>query len=182
VLPAAPFLGKSHLRERVDLLLKEVFMSRVRTQIHVGISAAAILLAAGWAVSAAPLQSVPNLAPAAPAGEAARISTSDAGPDAAPPQIVRKVNPAYPEAAKAEKVEGTFQLALVVGKDGVVRDARVVASSSTPGKLEDETALQGDARLAEAAVAAVKQWRYRPVEKNGQPVEVRMTVTVVFRL
>jgi TonB family protein len=239
----------------VDLLLKEVFMSRVRTQIHAAVSAAAILLAAGWAASAAPLQSVPMLAPATLAGEAARFSTIDAGPvqvrrvgtlrwvaatpgevlqaddlvrtgptgsaqirfadgrllkvqpdsliqieavasspvavstespaekpDGAPPQIVHKVNPVYPEAAKAEKVEGTFQIALVVGSDGVVRDARVVASSSTPGKLEDETALQGDARLAEAAVAAVKQWRYQPVEKDGKAVEVRMTVTVVFRL
>jgi hypothetical protein len=47
-----------------------------------------------------------------------------------------------------------------------------VASSSTPGRLEDETTLQGDPRLAEAAVAAVKQWRYQPVEKSGKPVEI----------
>jgi D-alanyl-D-alanine endopeptidase (penicillin-binding protein 7) len=167
-LPAAPFLGKSHLRERVDLLLKEVVMSRVRTRIHVAVSAAAILLAVGWAVSAAPL----------------RLSTESPAekPEAGAPQILHKVNPAYPESAKAEKAEGTFQLALVVGQDGAVRDARVVASSSTPGKLEDKTALQGDPRLAEAAVAAVKQWRYQPIEKNGTPVEFQVTVTVVFRL
>ena len=92
------------------------------------------------------------------------------------------MNPIYPESAKAEKVEGTFQVAIVVGKDGAVRDARVVASSSTPGRLEDKTALGGDARLGEAAVAAVKQWRYQPIEKNGKPVEAQMTVTIVFRL
>jgi TonB family protein len=113
-----------------------------------------------------------------------RLSTESPAekPEAGAPQILHKVNPAYPESAKAEKAEGTFQLALVVGQDGAVRDARVVASSSTPGKLEDKTALQGDPRLAEAAVAAVKQWRYQPIEKNGTPVEFQVTVTVVFRL
>ncbi len=174
-LPAAPFLGKSHLRERVDLLLKEVVMSRSRTRIHAAASAGALVLAAAWAVSAAPLHSAPS---AVPASTASREDEARAGV----PQIVHKVNPIYPESAKAEKVEGTFQAAIVVGKDGAVRDARVVASSSTPGRLEDKTALGGDARLGEAAVAAVKQWRYQPIEKNGKPVEAQMTVTIVFRL
>ena len=174
-LPAAPFLGKSHLRERVDLLLKEVVMSRSRTRIHAAASAGALVLAAAWAVSAAPLHSAPS---AVPASTASREDEARAGV----PQIVHKVNPIYPESAKAEKVEGTFQVAIVVGKDGAVRDARVVASSSTPGRLEDKTALGGDARLGEAAVAAVKQWRYQPIEKNGKPVEAQMTVTIVFRL
>ena len=253
-LPAAPFLGKSHLRERVDLLLKEVVMSRVRTQINVGVSAAAILLAVTWAVSAAPLQSAPTLAPAAPAVRSARFTTIDGGvqvrrvgtlewvpatpsqvlqaddlvrtgpaasaeirfsdgslfkvrpdsliqieaiaassvpvwsrvledkADAGAPRLVHKVNPAYPESAKADKVEGTFQLAVVVGKDGAVAEARVVASSSAPGRLDDAAALEGDPRLAEAAVAAVKQWRYQPFEVDGKAVDVKLTVTVVFRL
>jgi D-alanyl-D-alanine endopeptidase (penicillin-binding protein 7) len=174
-LPAAPFLGKSHLRERVDLLLKEVVMSRARTRIHAALSAGALVLAAAWAVSAAPLHSAPSAVPGSPA-------SLEGEPKASIPRLVHKVNPVYPEAAKADKAEGTFELALVVGRDGAVRDARVVASSSTPGRLEDKTALDGDARLAEAAVAAVKQWRYEPVEKNGKPVEVQMAVTVVFRL
>ena len=75
-LPAAPFLGKSHLRERVDLLLKEVVMSRARTQINVGITAAAILLAVSWAVSAAPLQSAPTASPTRTI-DAARFATID---------------------------------------------------------------------------------------------------------
>jgi TonB family protein len=251
-LPAAPFLGKSHLRERVDLLLKEVVMSRVRTQIHVAVSAAAILLAIAWAVSAAPLQSAKAPAPAAI--EAARFSTIEGGvqvkfvgttewvgatqsqvlraddlvrtgpgasaeirfadgtllavrpnsvlqieglapnavpvstrsaedkADAAAPKLVHKVNPVYPADAKAEKVEGMFQLAVVVGKDGAVRDARVVASSSTPGRLDDPKALNGDPRLAKAAVEAVQAWRYEPILKNGQPVEAKMTISVNFKL
>ena len=75
-----------------------------------------------------------------------------------------------------------FQLAVVVGKDGAVRDAKVVASSSTPGRLDDATALKGDPRLAKAAVEAVQAWRYEPILKNGQPVEAKMTITIDFRL
>ncbi|HUL77638.1 MAG TPA: M56 family metallopeptidase, partial [Vicinamibacteria bacterium] len=43
-VPAAPFLRESHLRERVDLLMKEVLMSRFRTLAHVGLTAAALVL------------------------------------------------------------------------------------------------------------------------------------------
>jgi TonB family protein len=71
---------------------------------------------------------------------------------------------------------------VVVVKEGAVRDARVVASSSTPGRLDDATALKGDTRLAEAAVAAVRQWRYEPHQVNGRAVEVKLTVTINFKL
>ena len=56
-VPAAPFLRESHLRERVDLLLKEVSMSRFRTLAHLVLTAAALVLAVSWAASAVPLQS-----------------------------------------------------------------------------------------------------------------------------
>jgi D-alanyl-D-alanine endopeptidase (penicillin-binding protein 7) len=173
-VPAAPFLRESHLRERVDLLLKEVVMSRARTQINAGITAAAILLAVSWAVSAAPLQNAPQ-----------QSSESKPSPDKAAsgePKLLHKVDPVYPEAAKADKAEGMFQVAIVVGKDGGVRDATVVASSSTPGRLDEPSALNGDPRLAQAALEAVRLWRYEPILKNGQPVEAKMTITINFRL
>jgi TonB family protein len=257
-VPAAPFLRESHLRERVDLLLKEVVMSRVRTQLNAGLTAAAILLAVSWAVSAAPLQSAPTPAPARavdaarftmlagvvqvkfagthewiPAtrtqvlraddlvrtgpGATAEIRFADGTlfkvqPDslveideslakrvsvgtqsgdemagARVPRLVRKANPVYPEGAKADKAEGTFKVEIVVAKDGSVRDARVVASSSTPSpadpaRKEAPAATPGDARLAQAALEAVRGWRYEPVLKNGQPVEAKLTVTINFKL
>ena len=94
----------------------------------------------------------------------------------------------YPEDAKADKVEGEFLIDVVIGKDGAVRDARVVASSKTPGRLDESAkkgtpaAIQGDSRLAKAAVEAIQGWRYEPVLRNGQPVEARMTITINFRL
>jgi TonB family protein len=235
----------------VDLLLKEVVMSRIRTQVNVGISAVAILLALAWAVSAAPLQSSKTPAPAA--SEAARFSMIDGvvqvkflgttewvgathgqvlraddlvrtgpggraqirfvdgtnaairpnsviqiegiaanaiatftrgaedGAEAGTPKLLHKVNPAYPDDAKADKVEGKFLIDVVIGKDGAVRDAHVVASSATPDRL-DAAEQSGDPRLAKAAVEAVRAWRYEPVLKNGQPVEAKMTITINFKL
>jgi beta-lactamase regulating signal transducer with metallopeptidase domain len=55
-VPAAPFLRESHLRERVDLLMKEILMSRVRTLVYVGLTAAVIVFVVSWAASAVPLQ------------------------------------------------------------------------------------------------------------------------------
>ena len=64
-VPAAPFLRESHLRERVDLLLKEVSMSRFRTLAHLVLTAAALVLAVSWAASAVPLQTAKPAAPEA---------------------------------------------------------------------------------------------------------------------
>ena len=55
-VPAAPFLRESHLRERVELLLKEVSMSRFRTAAHLGLTAVALVLAVSWATATVPLQ------------------------------------------------------------------------------------------------------------------------------
>jgi D-alanyl-D-alanine endopeptidase (penicillin-binding protein 7) len=182
-VPAAPFLRESHLRERVELLLKEVPMSRFRTLAHLVLTAAALVLAVSWAASAVPLQS------AKPAAPEAKIAISDEVTAPGEPRIVRQVKPVYPPEAKAEKLEGLFVIDVVIGKDGVIKDARVVASATTPARLKElepkkgtPAAQEGDARLATAALDAVKQWRYEPILKDGKPVEFRATVTVNFKL
>ncbi len=181
-VPAAPFLRESHLRERVDLLLKEVFMSRARTAAHLVLTTAALLLALGWAASALPLQAD------RPASDTAKVALQDAT-SAGETKLVHKVNPVYPPEAKAEKVEGVFLIDALIGKDGAVKEARVVASAPTSERLHQlapakgtKAALEGDGRLAESAVAAVKQWRYQPVQKEGKVVEAKITITVAFKL
>jgi bla regulator protein blaR1 len=181
-VPAAPFLRESHLRERVDLLLKEVLMSRARTFVHVGLTAAAIVLAVSWAASAVPLQT------AKPAREG-HIAISDDVTAPAEPKLVHQVRPAYPADAKQEGVVGLFVIDVVVGKDGAIKEAQVVASAPTEARLKElqakkgtPAAVEGDKRLADAAVAAVKQWKYTPILKDGKPVEFKATVTVNFNL
>jgi bla regulator protein blaR1 len=181
-VPAAPFLRESHLRERVDLLLKEVLMSRVRTIAHVGLTAAALVLAVSWAASAVPLQT------AKPAPEG-KVAIADDVTAPAEPKLVHRADPAYPPDAKTEGVEGLFVLDVVIGKDGAIKEAHVVASAPTVDRLKELKArkgtpggMEGDKRLAEAALAAVKQWQYAPILKDGKPVDFRATVTVRFKL
>jgi len=82
-------------------------------------------------------------------------------------KLVHSVLPAYPDAAKQAGVEGPVRLKAVIAKDGTVQSLRV---------------LSGDAALVDAAVEAVRQWRYQPTLVDGKPVSVITIVTVDFRL
>jgi protein TonB len=77
------------------------------------------------------------------------------------------VEPVYPIFAIHSHLEGTVELRAIIGRDGVVRELRV---------------LSGNPILAYAAQEAVKQWRFRPTMLNGQPVEVDTFFTVVFKI
>jgi D-alanyl-D-alanine endopeptidase (penicillin-binding protein 7) len=188
-VPAAPFLRESHLRERVDLLLKGVSMSRLRTLAHVALTAAVLVLTVAWAASALPLQATKPAAPGAGAPVPDQAQAS-AKPE---PRLVHRVDPVYPAEAKAEGVQGLFLVNVIIGKDGAIKEARVAASAPTSEKLAEIKAAkgkakwtpadaQGDARLAQAALDAVKQWRYEPILMNGKPTELEATVTVNFKL
>jgi periplasmic protein TonB len=82
-------------------------------------------------------------------------------------QILYKVTPVYPAIARAARVDGTVVLEAVISKAGTIENLRVVS---------------GSPMLEQAALDAVKQWRYRPYQLNGEPVEVETTVNVVFTL
>jgi len=181
-VPAAPFLRHGHLRERVDLLLKEASMSRARAAAHVAAASLAVLTAVSFSASAMPLQATPK--PGAP--REGRIDVADSVTAPSEPKLVRKVNPVYPPEAKAEKAQGIVAIDLVIGRDGTVKEARPVASAATPERMKEiETgtpAMEADPRLAQAAVDAVKQWAYEPIVKDGKPVEFKATVHVRFQL
>jgi len=81
--------------------------------------------------------------------------------------LIQKVTPTYPPIAKAARVQGTVVLQATISKTGTIEDLHVVS---------------GPAMLQQAAVDAVKQWRYRPYLLNNEPVEVETTVNVIFTL
>jgi protein TonB len=87
------------------------------------------------------------------------------------PVVIKKVNPIYPFKAKDRGVEGEVVLFFVVGSDGAVQEDTIEISEAKPGVVFNE-----------AAVNAVKQWRFEPGRMNKQPVAVLMTVTLVFNL
>jgi protein TonB len=80
---------------------------------------------------------------------------------------VHQVQPIYPPSAREKRVEGDVVLAVRVLKNGMVGNVRRVSGSPL---------------LAVAAADAVRRWRYRPYEVNGEAQNLETTVTVQFRL
>jgi TonB family protein len=81
--------------------------------------------------------------------------------------LLQKTQPIYPPIAKAARVSGTVVLEATISKAGTVEELRVIS---------------GPPFLQQAALDAVKTWRYKPYTVNDEPVEVETTVNVVFTL
>lgn len=81
--------------------------------------------------------------------------------------LIHRVEPTYPPLAKAARVQGEVVLTAII---------------STSGQIENLQLVSGHPMLVPEAIAAVKQWRYKPYLLNGQPVEVETTITVIFSL
>lgn len=83
------------------------------------------------------------------------------------PEAITKVPPSYPDEAREKKIQGTVMTQALVGVDGTVHDIKIIRS--IPG-------------LDEAAMAAVRQWRFKPGTKNGVPVALWVAIPVRFTL
>jgi len=90
------------------------------------------------------------------------------GGDVLAPKLVRRVEPNYSEAARRERIEGAVIVHGVVTTSGNVIDIKVLKAVHP---LVDE-----------AAIEAVRLWRYSPATKNGKPVACHLTVTCTFAL
>jgi protein TonB len=100
--------------------------------------------------------------PPAPAAAPLRV-----GGSIRQPRKIHDVSPVYPALALAARKEGIVILEAEIGEDGRVRNTRLLRSIPL---------------LDEAAIEAVRQWRFTPTLLNGEPVPVVMTVTVAFTL
>jgi len=85
-----------------------------------------------------------------------------------PAELVSKVDPPYPEAARRSGVEGTVVLDVRIDESGAVTDIQVLRGLPLG--------------VSEAAVAAVSRWKYRPARGRTGPVTSHKTVRVIFRL
>ena len=90
------------------------------------------------------------------------------GPGMTPPKLVHKVEPQYTEDARDRKIAGTVVLTLEVDKEG------------NPDKVAVERGL--DSGLDWMAVTAVRQWRFAPAVKDGEPIRVFAHIEVNFKL
>ena len=84
-----------------------------------------------------------------------------------PPRKIADARPVYPEIARQAKKEGTVVIEAVLDTTGRVTQPRVIQSVPL---------------LDQAALDAVRQWRYTPTTLGGHPVSVLMTITIRFTL
>ena len=102
--------------------------------------------------------------PPPPVATPARITK---GGDVQMANAINKVTPVYPQLARQARVQGTVRLHTLIDKDGKVIDATYVS---------------GPAMLAQAAIDAVKQWRFHPTMLNNTPVQVECVFELNFSL
>jgi protein TonB len=125
----------------------------------------ATLLALGSAVAPAQIMSG-----SASGDQAPPMAPTPAGPVRVSGGVMaslalHKVDPVYPEDAKAKGIRGAVVLHAIIDQQGKIDKLSVI---SGPGPLRD------------AALSAVRQWTYKPYQLNGRPVSVQTTVTVNF--
>lgn len=82
-------------------------------------------------------------------------------------RIINRVQPSYPPLARQTRISGTVRLHAIIGKEGTIQQLEVMS---------------GHPLLQQAALDAVRQWRYQPTLLNGEPVEVDTTIDVIFSL
>lgn len=119
-----------------------------------------------------------NIAPASIAAIEREIAAVRATPGtAAAAEVIsagrlertKYVPPEYPGMAQQRKITGAVDLEFTVRKDGRVVDIAIAAAD--PPKVFDQ-----------AAISAVRQWRYRPMERNGSPVDQRVRLKMRFAM
>jgi protein TonB len=89
------------------------------------------------------------------------------GGDVTPAKLLSSVGPVYPQLAKNQRVSGDVKMDALIDATGRVTTMKVVS---------------GPALLHQAAMEALRQWKYQPAKLDGKPVSMHLTVTLQFRL
>ena len=89
------------------------------------------------------------------------------GGEVSQPRLISSVLPVYPFAARDAHVEGDVVIDTQISASGLVTHMKVIS---------------GPAMLREAALEALRRWKYQPSKLDGKPVAVQMLVTIRFRL
>ena len=88
------------------------------------------------------------------------------GGDVKPAKLLSAVSPAYPPIAKSQHIQGDVQIDALINENGKVTTMKVI---SGPGLLH------------QAAMDALRQWKYAPATLDGKPVAMHLSVTLKFR-
>lgn len=108
-----------------------------------------------------------RLPPAGQDASGAKQTTPEGVKDNSTTRLIHRVEPVYPPEARAQQIQGAVTLDVQIGGEGTVHNIDIVG---------------GNPVLADAAVQAVRQWKYRPYSVDGRPVEMQTRVTIRFTL
>jgi TonB family protein len=89
------------------------------------------------------------------------------GGNVKPAQLLSSVAPAYPQLARNQRLSGDVKIDALIGENGHVSAMKVIS---------------GPALLHQAAMDALRLWKYQPATLNGQPMAMHLTVTIQFKL
>ena len=119
--------------------------------------------------------------------QAARLGPTCPNPDASgnyhvgcgvtPPKLLNQSQPRFPEIARQQNISGYVILSLLVDTQGNPENVRVTKSiADTAAKYQREAALA----LDQAAIDAVKSYKFKPAMKDGKPVPITLKVSIGF--
>ena len=92
------------------------------------------------------------------------------GKDVSAPVPIKQVKADYTAEAKAQRIEGAVTLDVIINADGKVRDVKVAKSLDSVFGLD------------KSAVAAAKEWTFKPALKDGKAVPVQVGILMTFTL
>jgi TonB family protein len=163
LLPGCPMTTQINLKTRIARLL-DISLARTTSRanlLRTGIAFAVVLSAIGML---GPQKGIAQSAPSpGQSGEIFKV-----GGEVTSPRVIYKEDPAYTEEARQAKINGSVMLSVVVGADGMARDVNIVKGLD-PG-------------LDRNAAEILLHWRFAPATRNGEPVAVRATIEINFRL
>ena len=161
-MPAiTPLIGRHSLSQRIALIAEEEVMSRHRTLL-----CAALAFTLSGAATMAAVTAFPVTAPA----QTSPVYRPGPGDGVTLPTVLHEVKPKYTPEAMERKIQGSVWLDTVVLATGDVGDVVVTRS------------LDAEYGLDQQAIAATKQWKFKPGTKDGKPVAVWVTIELTFTL
>lgn len=163
---ATALIGQRHLSQRIALIAQEVFMPPRRVASVLALSIAVVAVATLTAATSVPMvaQSAAKDTTVYKPGKGITIKGLTL------PVVLTEFKPAYTREAMQAGIQGSVWLKVVVLANGKVGNVRVERS------LDDKLGLDKE------ALAATKQWTFKPGTKDGKPVAVEVTIELTFTL
>ncbi len=154
-----PLIGRRHLSQRISLIAEEEAMPRYRVLVSTTIA----FILSGAAVTAA-VTAFPLTTPA----QTTRVYKP--GDGVTLPTVVHEVKPDYTREAMDQGIQGSVWMEAVILKTGDVGEVQITRS------------LDANYGLDQQALAAARQWKFKPGMKDGEPVAVVVTIEMTFTL